>query len=606
MKADTHTPAEIFGAPVRYLVPLFQRPYVWNRQEQWEPLWGDVQTVTEQLLASTSSPTVAPHFLGAIVLEQQWSATAYLPIRNVIDGQQRLTTLQILLDAAQLVAEQHGNRVDAHALQTLVLNPKELTQDPDEVFKVWPTNRDQGAFRAAMDNEATIPPELTSSNVAQAHDYFTAQITEWAEPTGDPDKCKRRLTALTHALSKYLKLVVIDLEDGDNAQVIFETLNHRGTPLLAADLIKNLVFQLASAQNENLTDLYEKYWKAFDSDHWRRHIRQGRLHRPYVDVFLNYWLTMRRLHEVPSDRIFTDFRDLVRTSELAAWEVMRDLAQDAEVYAGLEKLPWDSPEGTFYYRVISVMEAAVVGPFLLWILRWSEEQMPAEERHRALASVESWLVRRMICRLPTKNYNRIVVELLRELDRVGPGTAGSATEAFLATNTANANYWPSDDDMIRALKTAKIYKELTRGRLRILLEALEDDLRGAWSEYEHCPRGKLTIEHIMPQGWREHWSGDITDAGALQRDGLVQSIGNLTLVNGKLNPALSNRPWTDSEALARGLKGHGKRTLLALHSVLKLNAEIVGSHAGAWTEEDIEQRSIEQAARILRIWRRPN
>jgi hypothetical protein len=605
MKADTHTPAEIFGAPVRYLVPLFQRPYVWTMEDQWGPLWADVQTVAEQLLQATGSDGIAPHFLGAIVLEQQWSATAYLPVRHVIDGQQRLTTLQILLDAAQLVAEQHGSPVDSHALQALVLNPKELAQDPDEVFKVWPTNRDQSAFRSAMDNETSVPPDLASSNIVRAHSYFTDQITQWAEPAADPSRCKQRLTALTHALSKYLKLVVIDLESGDNAQVIFETLNHRGTPLLAADLVKNLLFQLASNQSENLTSLYDDYWKPFDSDHWRRNIRQGRLYRPYVDVFLNYWLTMRRLHEVPADRIFTEFRELIQTSDLAAWEVMRDLGQDARVYASLEALPWDSVEGTFYYRVVKVMEASVVGPFLLWIVRWPEDQIPTEQRHRALAAVESWLVRRMICRLTTKNYNRLVVDLLKELDRNGPETAGTATEAFLASSGGSTNQWPSDEAVQQALQTSKIYIELTRGRLRILLEALEDDLRGSWSEHQHCPRGKLTIEHVMPQGWREHWNDATTDSGALQRDALVQSIGNLTLVNDKLNPALSNRPWTDDQAHARGLNGHGKRALLDQHSVLKLNAEITSTHTGSWTEEDIRQRSMDLARRIVGIWPRP-
>ncbi|GAA4516543.1 DUF262 domain-containing protein [Actinoallomurus oryzae] len=606
MKADTHTPAEIFGSDVRYLVPLFQRPYVWNRIDQWEPLWQDVSNVAGQVLDARRGPfggqDVPPHFLGAIVLEQQWAATAYIPVRHVIDGQQRLTTLQLLLDAAQLVAEKYGNQVDARALQALVLNRKDLAQDPDEQFKVWPTDRDQDAFRAVMDNETTVPAELASSNIAQAHDYFVHEITGWAEPDGDPDKCKKRLTALTHALCRYLKLVVIDLEAGDNAQVIFETLNHRGTPLLAADLIKNFVFQLAAGQDENLPDLYQKYWKPFDSAHWRREVRQGRLKRPYVDIFINYWLTMRQLREVPADRVFTDFREMVRVSELAAWEVMRDLASDGQVYVNLENLPWDSVEGTFYYRVIKTMDTSVVAPFLLWVSRWPEEQMPIEQRHQALTSVESWLVRRMLCKATTKNYNRIMLDLLQHLDRVGPSAAGSETESFLASSRADTAYWPSDEDLAAALRETPIYHMLTRARLRMVLEALEDDMRGPWSEHQHCPRGQLTIEHIMPQAWTEHWGGDIEDVRAsLRRDQLVQTLGNLTLVNERLNPALSNRPWTDTDANNRSLP-KGKRRLLSEHSTLKLNAEVVNQHVNAWTEEDILRRSAELAARATRIW----
>ena len=610
MKADTHTPAEIFGSDVRYLVPLFQRPYVWNRTDQWEPLWQDVAAVAEQILeprrGSLSGQEIPPHFLGAIVLEQQWASTAYIPVRHVIDGQQRLTTLQILLDAAQLVAERHGKQVDARALQALVLNRKDLAQHPDERFKVWPTDRDQHAFRVVMDNDETVSTDVAASSIAQAHEFFVDEITAWAEPDGDPDKCEQRLTALTHALCRYLKLVVIDLEAGDNAQVIFETLNHRGTPLLAADLVKNFVFQMAAGQGEELPDLYNKYWKPFDSDHWRREVRQGRLRRPYVDIFLNYWLTMRRLKEVPADRVFTDFRDMVRVSELDAWKVMKDLANDGKVYADLEHLPWDSVEGTFYYRIIKTMETSVVGPFLLWVSRWPEDEMPVDQRHRALIAVESWLVRRMLCKATSKNYNRIMLDLLQHLDRVGPSTAGTETETFLASSKADAAYWPSDDDLVSALLETKIYNSLTRGRLRMVLEGLEDDLRGPWSEHQHCPRGRLTIEHIMPQGWTEHWGSDVEDARAsLRRDQLVQTLGNLTLVNDRLNPALSNRPWSDSDTQKLGLNKKGKRHLLSEHSTLKLNAEVVTKHVDDWREDDIVQRSSELAARAARIWPRP-
>ncbi|MEV4477066.1 DUF262 domain-containing HNH endonuclease family protein [Nonomuraea sp. NPDC049504] len=614
MKADTRTPAEIFASPIRYLIPLFQRPYVWNKADQWEPLWDDVRAVAEQVLDAKNSlyggSSIPPHFLGAIVLEQQLTPTAFIPVRHVIDGQQRLTTLQILLDAAQLVAEQHGSAIDGKALEALVLNNRDLVQHPDEAFKVWPTDRDQDVFRAVMDNEREVTGELASSSIAAAHVYFMGEISEWADPGGDPDKCKRRITALTHALRSYLRLVVIDLEPGDNAQVIFETLNYRGTPLLAADLIKNMVFQLATAQNEDLEGLYKKYWKPFDSNHWRRAVRQGRLYRPYVDIFINYWLTMRRLRDIPADRVFTEFRDHIRTSELAAWEVMRDLAADAQVYAELEHLPWDSPEGTFYYRVINVMEASVVGPFLLRILRWPEKRMPIEQRLKALRAMESWLVRRMLCKLTTKNYNRIIVELLQALDRNGPEVAGDITEAFFARGTATAGYWPSDREVIEAVQTVKVYKDLTRTRLRMVLEALEDDARGKWSEHEHCPRGCLTIEHVMPQSWGEHWDIGVADHPARQRrDHLVQTLGNLTLVNDRLNPKLSNRPWSDGEVEAQGLSDPvpttGKRTLLLKHATLKLNAEIVAAHPDTWTDEAIATRSAALGQRLAIIWPRP-
>ncbi|MEU7940205.1 GmrSD restriction endonuclease domain-containing protein [Microbispora bryophytorum] len=527
MKADTRTPAEIFAGPARYVIPLFQRPYVWNKTDQWEPLWNDVRAVAEQVLETLDGyggEAIPPHFLGAIVLEQQWIQAGFIPVRNVIDGQQRLTTLQILMDAAQLVAAQYGLPIDAKALEAVVLNNADLTQHPDEVFKVWPTDRDQDAYRAVLDNDREVAEELAATSIALAHAYFVKEITEWVEPEGDEEKCKRRISALTRALRNHLKLVVIDLEPGDNAQVIFETLNHRGTPLLAADLIKNLVFQLAAQQKDDLKSLYEQYWKPFDSNKWRRDVRQGRLYRPYVDIFMNYWLVTRLLRDVPADRVFAEFRDHVRRVQSPAKQIMRDIAADARVYAGLENLPWDSVEGTFYYRVIGVMEASVVGPFLLWVLRWPEQRMPAEQRHKALKAMESWLVRRMLCKLTTKNYNRILLELLRELDQGGPEIAGDITEKFLSRSTASAVYWPSDEEVIQAAQNVKVYKDLTRGRLRMVLEALEDKTRDKYAEHNHCPRGNLTIEHIMPQSWSQYWSVPAHDHTTRQRrEVLVQN-----------------------------------------------------------------------------------
>ncbi|WP_433223593.1 HNH endonuclease family protein [Microtetraspora malaysiensis] len=189
--------------------------------------------------------------------------------------------------------------------------------------------------------------------------------------------------------------------------------------------------------------------------------------------------------------------------------------------------------------------------------------------------------------------------------------AGDVTERFLSTATANAGYWPSDPEVVQAMQTLRLYKDLTQTRLRMVLEALEDDRRGKWAEHEHCPRGTLTIEHVMPQSWEQYWGDDVTDHPARQRrDRLVQTLGNLTLVNERLNPKLSNRPWKDSEAQTE--EGEelkpvpGKRGLLLWHATLKLNAERVARHPDTWTEEAIMVRSTELAETITKIWPRPN
>lgn len=608
MKALTYSPAEIFGNQIRYVVPLFQRPYVWNENDQWKPLWEDVSTLAELILdappvAYGTSP-VPPHFLGAIVIEQQFAPVAYIGVRHVIDGQQRLTTLQLLLDAAQWVVEHHGNAMDSQALKVLVENNSQMAQQPHHVFKVWPTDRDQAAFCAAMDNDTVVPPALAGSPIAQAHAFFVEQIEEWAGVSEDPDKAALRLSALAQALREHLRVVVIDLEPGDNAQVIFETLNHRGAPLLASDLVKNLVFQVASSQGLAVADLYRNHWSDLDSDYWRQRVAQGRLYRPRVDVFLNRWLTMKLLREVPSDRVFTDFRDhVVMANQPAIATLLAELAADAKVHQSMEKLSPLTTEGRFYYRVLKALDTQVVGPFLMWILRHSEDEMPREQKEKALRSLESWLVRRALCRATTRDHNKMVIDLLRDVVEAGPAVAGDTTERSLALQSSQTRYWPNDATLATSLRGEPIYHNVSRPRLRMILEALEDAARGPLGEGQHCPFN-LTIEHVMPQAWRDHWGSDVfgDEIAALKRDQVVQTLGNLTVVNAKLNPTLSNRPWTSAEAEARGLGASGKRAYLLSHSELKLNAQLVATHEAAWTEDDIRQRTEAMIDVICKLW----
>ena len=609
MKAFTYAPSEIFGHHVRYVIPLFQRPYVWNKELQWAPLWADVAGVADAALgASTAAfgaPPVAPHFLGAIVVEASAFPTGYISVKHVVDGQQRLTTLQLLTDAAQQVVLAEGDPRDAAGLRKLIHNDVDVAQDPSEVYKVWPTDRDQAAFRAAMDDDAVLNAEQARTPIGEAHTFFVEQATAWAHEHG-PDQVTSRLRALSQTLHSHLKLVVIDLEPEDNAQVIFETLNHRGVELLAADLIKNLIFQVADRQRHDLRGLYHDHWKALDSDYWRAKTSQGRLFRPRIDVFLQHWLTMRLRVPVPVDRIFTVFRDsVVKATQPDTVELVRELAADAAVYASFETLPPGSVEGRFYYRVIRAMDSGVVSPFLLWVLRHGA-QIPTEQRHRALRAVESWLVRRALVRATAKQVNLTILDLLRAVTdpAVAPAEVGTVTEAFLAGQGSDSRYWPDDQALARSLATEPLYTALARARVRMVLEALEDERRSSYGEGQLCPRN-LTVEHVLPQGWREHWGADVEGdvAAQIQRDRALHTLGNLTLVSGRLNPALSNRPWTDHDAIARGLTS-GKRTWLLEHSELKLNAELVAHEVG-WTEADIVARAQRLAQVLARTWPRP-
>lgn len=609
MKADAHTPAQIFGNQIRYVVPLYQRPYVWSKDDQWQPLWDDVRTLAERVLTAPAvygAPPVSPHFLGAIVIDQLPSAVTHIGARAVIDGQQRLTTLQLLLDAAQEVVARHGRPYDAEALRDLVLNKAAIALDPDHVFKVWPTDRDRDAFRAAMSDHATPTSDQSRTKIAQAHAFFVDAINAWLAEDGEG--AENRLAALTLALRDHLRMVVIDLEPGDNAQVIFETLNHRGAPLLAADLIKNLVFQLAESQGRDTQKLYDEYWRELDGDYWRQMVAQGRLYRPRIDVFMHRWLVMKLLREVPVDRVFTEFRDHVAfVPDADVEEVLAELAADAAVHRSWDGLPVGSAAERFHYRVLNAMDTKVVAPVFLWLTRHPATEMPNAQRDKALGAVESWLIRRMLARVTSKDYNNAAIDLLRALVEAGPSVAGDTAESFLASANAESRFWPDDERVRSNLTDDRVYQTMTRARLRMLLEVLEDHARTDLGEGQPAPRG-LTIEHVMPRAWKEYWATSLPadPDEAAERDGLVHTLGNLSLVTGKLNPTLSNRPWTDQQAKAVNAGNKGKREYLLQHSNLKLNAALIMENPDGWTDEDIRSRTAVLIETLLRRWPVPS
>lgn len=607
MRADTLSPKDIFGRDIRFLIPMFQRPYVWKEAEHWGPLWEDVAAVADHLLdrmlelgpdkTAQAQQDTPPHFLGAIVIDQQFVAVANFDTRHVIDGQQRLTTLQLLLDAAQEVVEEFGNPIDAKLLERLTLNEAALAQHPDDVFKVWPTNTDRSAFRAAMTNGTKVPDSLKSRPIVAAHRFFKQSVEEWAaaDPGVDEASIAERLAALTTVLRGLLRLVVIDLEPHDNAQVIFETLNARGTPLLASDLVKNVLLQSISETQADVEVAYENHWRQFDTEPWRREVRQGRLKRPRIDLFLDYWLKLRLTRDFPAHQLYPEFRAYLKERS-DSLDVLKDLHSMSEVFDRLDTFAWDSPEGTFMYRY-RVMEQAVFTPFLLMLFSHDSDALPVVQRQNALSAFESWLVRRMIVRGTAKDYNRLQIDLLEWLADRDPATAGDDVRAFLLRQTADSREWPSDEQVQVALREEEIYRRMKRARLRMILEALEDQLRSPKSEQEFAPRGRLTIEHVMPQTWEINWTlpeGDEaeTQLAAARRKHLVHTIGNLTLVNEKLNPALSNLPW------------ERKRAELQKHSVLKLNAAMLHRSPHIWDETTILTRSEWIAHEVIRIWPR--
>lgn len=613
----------IFGTQSRYTVPLFQRPYVWKKAEQWEPLWDDIRALADRVLAAKPEETIAGHFLGTADLEQASTVTGALPRREIIDGQQRLTTLQIILKAAQHALEEariqskaaesaeeeapggEPNPIDVAARQIGYLTENPAFSSADEKYKVWPTNQDRDAFQEVMD--ASRGTLLSSSRMADAYRYFLAQMGTWLSADGE---VKARARALAAALKDHLRLIVLDLDSNDEPQAIFETLNAHGTPLLPADLIKNWLIWEAANQRLQSQGLYEANWKQFDddADYWRAIVGTGHAARARIDTFLQNWLTRRTITAVQPKHLYDTFLRHVGARpqtkgaapcDLAA--LMEDIAADAAQFRRIDQ-PTGKTRFDLFLSRLKRFDFVVFQPVLMALMRRpASDQADLDAIGEAL---ESWLLRRMVCGEETRGYGTFALSMLEVL--AGIGADQPAAPAILAHLTGPKGLGFPDDDAFKAAWTGKpFYGYFRRDRVLMILRAIEEREMATSKLGEPIVSfnfDALQVEHILPQKWEQHWPLP-EGADRLQRDHRVHGIGNLTLVSASLNPSLSNAPWKDWTAA--GKIQPGKRSGLNQHSNLHLNRKIVTAHPDAWDESCIDARALDLFATARELWPRP-
>ena len=593
MDTGTLSVKDLFGRDRRYVVPLFQRPYVWNEVDQWQPFWEDVSQLGEATLEGRIPPT---HFMGAIVLDQILNPSGHLERRLVIDGQQRLTTVQLLLEAFADICTKRGIAPYDRALRKLTRNDDPISNDPDEEFKVWPTNADQAHFRDVM--KARGPQEVlglygktsqakwAGHPIADAYLYFYRVVAEWL---GNGCDLEPGVAALYNALRTQVRVVAIDLTREDDAQVIFETLNARGTPLLPSDLVKNFLFHRLTDEKADIESLYETYWKPFDDDtaYWRKESGRGHARRPTIDTFLQHYLTSQTGEEIQVSHLFTTYRAYATARDGTEAE-LEDLRRLADKYRSFDEHPSSTPLGLFFSR-LKEMNVTSAYPFFLKLFDvYGNDPSTILE---TLDLVESFLVRRLVTRLTTRGYNRLFIELTQALQG-DQGTPTHRVRAYLTGSSADFRRWPDDGEFRSAWHSNSMYTTLVRSRVRMILEALEARMRTPKSESLQF-KDSLTIEHLLPTDWREHYPmppGASSDEVAA-RDVLKHTVGNLTLLTGGLNPSISNGPWCR------------KREEILKFSALALNRDL--GQESQWNEERIKARADRLFEIAKTVWPSP-
>ncbi len=580
----------LFGDQVSYQIPQFQRPYAWGEEDQWFPLWEDVRNLAERHLAAGGQGRIKLHFMGAIVLQHRQSKTGEVTKRLVVDGQQRLTTLQLLIKATQGAFEQLNDQARLDRLKDLTENnDSHLGGDSDNQTKIRQANRnDQKAFQEAIrvtfiDNQGAYWP------ITRAFQYFKGKVDGWLSEAETPEEKVRRADSLEEALAQHLLIAVIDLDDDEEPHIIFETLNARGETLRQSDLVKNIVMYVAGVVDE--ADKARRLWGMFEDEWWRENTSEARLDRIELDRLLNHWMMATTRKNVAHNRVASDFRAYLNNNPGEDIERVADKIRSAgTVYKDtLEFRDPDPHVRGALSRIIGDMNIAVVMSLILYL---KATRIPKERYRRCIQILESYLVRRALYGRITQGLTDFFISLLERMHREMPTHYEETMVEFLNSQTTDTLIWPSDR-MLSASLTGYRLPRLNAQRRKMVLVEIERHMREARMAEPLGPTKNLTIEHIMPQQWQTNWRLPISASHETvdRREERAHFLGNLTLTTGRLNASLSNGPWDE------------KRTALENHSTLLLNRELLSGTPGEWNEDAIERRSATLASRILDIWK---
>jgi len=622
MKANAAPVLALFEKKHRLEVPLFQRQYVWNRGHQWEPLWEDIsRKFTEYLEGRKDAPV---HFLGAMVFDQKQTPVTHVEKRHVIDGQQRLTTIQIFLAAFRDFCRTSECFDLADECESFTLNKGMMAEPGIDKYKVWPTQLDRPQFidviisgsRSALETKHPITRRKYSRKpdprpkMVEAYLFFYDSISDFFLGTpSDPPLANEqpiavRLEECFQALKSSLQVVVIDLEQDDDAQVIFETLNARGEPLLPADLLRNYIFLRAARRGEPHEPLYDQYWKRFDEPFWREEVRQGRLSRPRSDLFMQHFLASQQGIEIPIKHLFVEYKFWIEKHKpfASVHDEVATLARQGEEFRRLIT----PVKGDAVFDVATFLERFDVGTALPALLLFLDYGLSPEEWMAISKILESYVLRRSVCGFTTKNYNRIFLTLVRTLR--ADGVSSENLRSYLARQEGESVEWPSDEVFRNAWNGRHAYHTLNNAKIVHIFRRLNDTYMGALSE-QVTIESPLSVEHILPQNWLDHWplpDGSSGLAGAelwetdeadpraqatRRRNEMLQTLGNLTVLSQPLNSKVSNASW------------EAKKPQLLAASLLPINQQLYS--VDKWDETAIDRRSNELFERALRLWPSP-
>ena len=566
LQAGETTLNKLLNTSRQFIVPIFQRNYSWQKS-QYEQLWFDI-------LRASKFKEKQNHFIGSIVYIDMGTPAGRPQQLLLIDGQQRLTTISILLCAIK-------DYVQKFNLETKLINlakiKNQFLYNSDEIdedrYKLLLNVQDKETYIKLIDN-TIFTVNKPATNIIKCYEFFYERIEDFIKQHGQIDEIYAGIFKLS--------LVSISLDkDSDNPQMIFESMNSTGKDLSQTDLLRN--YLLMDLTSEKQTRLYKTYWKPmeelFGEDIYKNDVNK-------FDYFIRDFLTLKSDtgYICKINNVYENFKRYYLDNNCEKFAVLKDLFTYAKYYACIDLLQEKDDELKLYWQEFKKLDSHVVYPFLLKLYDdYSRQILIKEDFKKILQVVISYLWRRAICEIPTNSLSKTFATLYQAVDK--DDYVNSVIKAFVFKSSYKR--FPSDYEVREKLQTKDIYHFRLR---KYLLEALENYYH---KEPIDLNTANYTIEHIMPQNiehnlsWQQMLGEDWQEVHSLY----LHTLGNLTITG--YNAEMSNKSFVEKVNGESGFK----------HSHLKLNESI--AQCDVWNKKAIQRRTNILTDIILKIWKYP-
>lgn len=566
--------ASFFQGNNQFVVPFFQRAYVWE-EENWITFWEHVFSVFEQYKQNINTE----HFIGTIITKQLPLNQLGLQIHELIDGQQRLTTvalfLKAIMDSSKGEIENLGNVIDA----------KIQFKDSygKQYYRIRPSSNDQYYFDAILSNNWK---ELSEKDhkIIKAYKFFRNKLDAMTDEERD---------LIQKILLERVSIISMMLAADDDEQEIFDTINALGVRLTTAELLKNFIFKEKDIQS-NFEEHWHNIYEVNDDqvEFWGRERTAGRVIRTNIEVLLYCYLVIKTGKEVKMEKLFKEYKDWLKDKTFNdRMSFLKDLKKYAEIYfefpsgSDLNEISFDEYEKRFFHVIDNLMVTTII-PLVLYIYRNVSVE---NERKEMLRILENYIVRRNICRLTSKNYNLLFVQILNKLDNIkekGAVLTGQVILKILLEFDDETNRLPNDQEIVRAFHDVILSNQNSR---EILFLIAMKQASGNLADMPKMSLANYSVEHIMPVKWEKAWSEmKMTPDQKSNRYRVLKTLGNLTLVTKRLNSKLQNEAWSK------------KKEMLKMNSTLPMTVKYL--EKPDWEEKCIFERAGDLANVALSIW----